>query len=93
MRAHVLNKKLTSKFHIDSAGTIAYHCGEPPDSRSQQEAQRNNVDMSNQIARQVTPSDFTDFNYIIAMDRDNLTSLNRGALKSNQIIVQPIFRY
>lgn len=62
---------------IDSAGTGAWHIGDPPDSRAQAEALRHGVDISGQRARQVSPADFDRFDLILAADRDNLAHLRR----------------
>lgn len=56
---------------VDSAGTHAYHVGEPPDRRSQQTALRRGIDISGQRARKVSLSDFEVFDYLLAMDSDN----------------------
>ena len=60
---------------VDSAGTHGYHVGHPPDQRAQNAAAKRGVDISNLGARRVDPSDFERFDYILAMDRDNLDSL------------------
>jgi len=60
---------------IDSAGTHAYHEGEPPDRRATQVAARRGIDMSAQRARAVHPDDFNTFDLILAMDEDNLALL------------------
>jgi protein-tyrosine phosphatase len=60
---------------IDSAGTADYHIGAPPDSRSQRAALRRGIDLSGLRARQVTQDDFSRFDLILAMDRDNLREL------------------
>ncbi|MBR7800532.1 low molecular weight protein-tyrosine-phosphatase [Undibacterium fentianense] len=65
----------SSAFLIDSAGTHAYHVGEPPDPRSQEFAGKRGIDLSNQRARQVNPQDFERFDRIVAMDKDNLRNL------------------
>ncbi|MDA7427445.1 low molecular weight phosphotyrosine protein phosphatase [Primorskyibacter aestuariivivens] len=62
---------------IDSAGTGAYHVGEPPDGPMQQAAARRGYDMSDLRARQFTAADFDRFDLIIAMDADNLRDINR----------------
>ena len=62
---------------IDSAGTHAYHIGEPPDARSQQTARTRGVDLSGQRARQVASADFEHFDYVLAMDRQNLSALEQ----------------
>lgn len=73
-RALVESRKLTAGFVIDSAGTGAWHAGEPPDPRSIAIAHRHGVDISGQRARQLLREDFVDFDWIVAMDRTNLTS-------------------
>jgi protein-tyrosine phosphatase len=60
---------------VDSAGTHAYHVGEPPDHRSQQTALSHGVDLSPQRARRAERDDFHRFDYILAMDRDNYRHL------------------
>lgn len=66
---------LTDRIAIDSAGTHDYHIGEPPDRRTQQAALRRSYDLSGLRGRQVKPGDFHEFDYILAMDRDNLANL------------------
>jgi protein-tyrosine phosphatase len=60
---------------VDSAGTGDYHIGEPPDPRSQRAAARIGIDLSGLRARQVVPTDFMQFDLILAMDRQNLRAL------------------
>ena len=76
-RHHVDASGLSTHFEIDSAGTHAYHTGDAPDPRSQAKALEHDVDLSNQRARPVTEADFGNFDWILAMDRDNLKSLER----------------
>ena len=60
---------------IDSAGTLDYHAGSPPDDRAQQHARQRGYDLSQLRARQVTPRDFDEFDLVLAMDWDNLEEL------------------
>jgi protein-tyrosine phosphatase len=60
---------------IDSAGTAAYHVGDPPDPRTQRAALRRGIDLSGLRARQVIRGDFSKFDLILAMDRQNLRDL------------------
>lgn len=69
------NKGLSEKIKIDSAGTGAYHHGEPPDGRATEAANARGYDLSPLRARQVSPADFDDFDYILAMDSTNLRDL------------------
>ena len=75
LRSIVDNHNCSHNFEIDSAGTHAYHIGNSPDQRAQQAAIHNGVDLSSQRARQVHESDFYYYDYIIAMDSDNLERL------------------
>lgn len=66
---------LEDAIEIDSAGTHAYHIGEPPDKRAQATALNRGVDLSSQRARRVQVSDFECYDYVVAMDHDNLSNL------------------
>ena len=66
---------LNEHIRIDSAGTHAYHVGEPPDLRMRQTAMQRGVDLSGQSARRFEVSDFEQFDYVLAMDSDNLSNL------------------
>jgi protein-tyrosine phosphatase len=56
---------------IDSAGTHAYHVGEPPDRRAIAAAARRGVDLSGLRARIVDEADFESFDLLVAMDQLN----------------------
>ena len=60
---------------IDSAGTHAYHINEPPDRRASAAAKRRGYSLSEIRARRVVDMDFERFDFIIAMDRDNVQRL------------------
>ena len=70
-RKFIANKGTTDHFLVDSAGTHAYHIGEPSDMRAQQTAKKRGVDLSKIRARKVAPSDFEYFDHVLAMDADN----------------------
>ena len=56
---------------VDSAGTHAYHVGEPPDHRARIAAERRGIDLSQQRARRVVEDDFGAFDLVLAMDQRN----------------------
>jgi protein-tyrosine phosphatase len=60
---------------IDSAGTYGYHEGSPPDKRAQAAAARRGIDISTLSARRVAAEDFERFDFILAMDSENLEYL------------------
>ncbi len=66
---------LDDQFIIDSAGTIGFHAGSAPDRRAQETTRKRGVDISRQKSRPVVPQDYEEFDYILAMDRDNLEHL------------------
>jgi protein-tyrosine phosphatase len=59
---------------IDSAGTGAWHAGEPPDRRATLAARSRGITLEG-AARQVTADDFRRFDLLIALDRANLREL------------------
>ena len=61
--------------HVDSAGTHAYHIGEPPDKRAQRAAERRGVSLAELRARRVIEDDFSRFDLILAMDELNVAVL------------------
>jgi protein-tyrosine-phosphatase len=81
-RRRVEEEGLADMIHIESAGTHAYHIGSAPDARSQEFAVKRGYDLSAQRARKVIASDFATFDYVLAMDRDNLALLQRRARPS-----------
>jgi protein-tyrosine phosphatase len=68
---------LDERVRVDSAGTHAYHLSEVPDARAQAAAMARGIDISHQRARRFDVSDFERFDYILAMDQDNLDILLR----------------
>jgi len=76
-RARVEEAELAQNILIDSAGTHDYHIGDPPDARTQRAARLRGYDMSALRGRQVEASDFSHFDYVLAMDQANLSILQR----------------
>ena len=66
---------LAPKWEIDSAGTAGWHIGKSPYGPAVEAAGRRGIDLSKLRARQVTSSDFHDFDLILAMDEENLKDL------------------
>ena len=78
MRAQAQRAGLASDLELDSAGTHSYHEGEPPDQRARQVAASHGYDISALRARRVRVQDFSRFDLVLAMDRQNLESLRRA---------------
>jgi protein-tyrosine phosphatase len=61
---------VSDRIECDSAGTANYHTGNPPDRRMQAAATNRQIPMIGS-ARQFTKADFTAFDLVLAMDREN----------------------
>lgn len=69
------HRELTAQLACDSAGTIAYHNGEPADYRMKQVAAKRGYELTS-ISRKFNPAkDFDRFDYIIGMDTMNVRDL------------------
>jgi protein-tyrosine phosphatase len=66
---------VTKRIHVDSAGTANWHQGRAPDPRTVAAAAKRGFDLSVLRARAVQRSDFDEFDFILAMDEDNLANL------------------
>jgi protein-tyrosine phosphatase len=69
---------LADRFEIDSAGTGRWHVGEPAHEETRATARRRHVEITHR-ARVFTVRDFDRFDWILAMDRENLRTLMRMA--------------
>jgi len=74
---HLLRQRgWEDRLRVDSAGTIGYHQGRPADARMQRAAASRGIALES-IARQVRPDDLLNFDLVLAMDRENLSDLQR----------------
>ena len=74
-RSVVARAGLEQHVEVDSAGTHAYHIGDPPDLRAQQAARRRGVELGALRGRKATRVDIERFDYVLAMDEENYQNL------------------
>ncbi|MCR8642057.1 low molecular weight phosphotyrosine protein phosphatase [Paenibacillus sp. N1-5-1-14] len=74
-RHKVWEAGLLDSITIDSAGTGDWHLGEKPHQGTRDILQKYKIDDSNMFARQVVSTDFSKFEYIVAMDDSNVENL------------------
>ncbi len=67
-------RKLSDRLDVDSAGTSSFHIGEPADRRMREAAARRGIVLTSR-ARMIHRRDFTDFDWLIAMDQKNLREM------------------
>lgn len=84
----VRKNKLENKYEIDSAGLLDYHEGELPDARMCFHASLHNYKLTSR-SRPVKAADFEQFDYLVAMDENNVAGLKKLTSKphhENQIL-------
>ncbi len=90
MRKLVAEAGLEGEIEVDSAGTGPWHVGRPPDPRAVAAGAKRGYELTG-LGRQVTESDFADFDLILAMDRFNRLTLlgmapgREAAMKVHQL--------
>jgi protein-tyrosine phosphatase len=75
LEAKIAQQGLSHVISVDSAGTSGWHIGSPPDPRSRKAASKRGYNIDQQKGRQVNDGDFNQFDYIFAMDKENLAHL------------------
>lgn len=75
MRSLAKKAGLHNHVVVDSAGTHDYHVGASPDPRAQAAARRRGYELNDLRARQVGAADFDSFDLVLAMDFNNLATL------------------
>lgn len=83
MRSLLAQAGLEGQIEVDSAGTGDWHAGNPADQRAVAAARGRGHELTS-VARQVRPSDFEEFDLIVAMDGSNLEDLRAIAPEGTQ---------
>ncbi len=82
---------LEDEVFVDSAGTGSWHVGSPPDDRAQRSASARGIDLSVQRARQISPDDCEEFDYVLTMDEENYRTVS--ALCRRNAVVRPFLDF
>lgn len=89
----VKDKDVSKEFMIDSAGTLSYHAGSKPDRRSRRAGKKRGLVMDHLRARQVVAEDYDKFDWLVVMDEDNRSNLQRMFPDKSQEKVVSMMRY
>ena len=79
LRARLHAAGLAHRYTLDSAGLGSWHAGAPPDPRTISVAARHGVDIAELRARQLRPADYSEFDWLLCADRDNLRAVRTAA--------------
>lgn len=92
-RKIVDDENLSDKIHVDSAGTGSWHVGAPPHEGTRHILDEKNISYEGQIARQVHVGDWDTFDYIIAMDDQNMKDLNKIQQEDKHVVVRKLMDF
>ena len=81
LRARIEASSLAGQVILDSAGTGAWHVGEPPDPRAIATAARHGIDIAGLRARQLVREDFARHDWLLCADGSNLRDVRALALR------------
>lgn len=87
----LVREGLADEVSVDSAGTGAWHVGEPPDERAARSVAARGLDISGQRARQLEPEDCERFDYVLTMDEENYAAASR--LCPGNTVVRPFLDF
>ncbi|HLR65162.1 MAG TPA: low molecular weight protein-tyrosine-phosphatase [Pseudogracilibacillus sp.] len=90
MRDLVAKNKLSDKIEVDSAGTADWHTGKVPHKGTRAKLDEYDISYDHMTARQIKQADFTDFQYIIVMDEQNLYDLKKSYELNKHVVVQKL---
>ena len=77
MKKMVAEAGIADNFYIESAATSREEIGNPVYQPVRRLLSRYGIDTSGKTARQMTKADYDRFDYIVAMDRNNLRNMER----------------
>ena len=93
LRKKVHEAGLDDRVEVDSAGTADYHVDSPPDRRAVAHGEKRGLAMKQLRGRQVDRADFDRFDFILAMDEDNLANLQRIQPRGSRAQVALLLSY
>ncbi|MFC7680053.1 low molecular weight protein-tyrosine-phosphatase [Paenibacillus sp. GCM10028914] len=77
LRSKIVQRGLSEKIKVDSAGTGDWHVGSVPHEGTRKLLDNWRISYEGMTARQVDSRDFSDFDYMVAMDDSNVDNLRK----------------
>jgi protein-tyrosine phosphatase len=92
-RDMLVKEKLTNLIEVDSGGIGGWHVGKMPHQGTRNKLDQQKITYEGMKARQVSKKDWDDFNYIIAMDDQNIKDLQKINSQSADIVVAKLMDF
>ncbi|WP_138417973.1 low molecular weight protein-tyrosine-phosphatase [Aquibacillus sediminis] len=89
----VEQEQLQDKIKVDSAGIGKWHVGKPPHQGTRRLLDQYSISYKGLQARQIQRKDFRDFDYIIAMDDNNINDLQQIEQVTNEVVVAKLMDF
>lgn len=88
----IKEEKLQTSIMVESAGIGHWHEGSEPHEGTRKILDKHSISYDGMLARQVREGDWDDFDYLIAMDEENIRDL-RGIREKNDVIIAKLLDY
>ncbi|RCW62999.1 low molecular weight protein-tyrosine-phosphatase [Saliterribacillus persicus] len=92
-RQIVKEKREEQNFEIDSAGMGNWHVGKPPHQGTRDILDRYEISYQGQEARQIQEADWDQYDYIVAMDEQNMQDLEAFRHLNQQVVVKRLMDF
>jgi protein-tyrosine phosphatase len=93
LRHKVAAAGLSDRIEVDSAGTGDWHVGNPPHSGTRAILSEKGISTEGMHARQISPSDLSDFDYVLTMDASNLRNVQAITASGMRARLRPFMSY
>ncbi|SHN28131.1 low molecular weight protein-tyrosine-phosphatase [Gracilibacillus kekensis] len=92
-RQIIKEKGLEDRFVIDSAGIGDWHIGNPPHQGTRKKLDEMKISYQGQKARQIIKNDLEEFDYVIAMDQQNMDDLQQFNFEAAKVTVKKLMDF
>lgn len=89
----VERENISNKIKVDSGGTGGWHIDEVPHIGTRKVLDKQKISYSGMKARQVSKNDWNDFDYIIAMDDQNIKDLQKFNTQNEDVVVAKLMDF
>ncbi len=92
-RDQVKKEGLENRIKVDSAGTGDWHIGKPPHQGTREILKAKSISDEGLLARQIKASDLNEYDYIIAMDTENVKNIKKLGVHSSKVTIKRLLDF